>query len=131
MSERASLYLFKALSVGDDCLIFKISDEAMACFRGEHVGESIPPVECTLTQNDKCAERERRLLVVKKSKEMHAFVLSLLEQMMDPSSIIFERSQRSQMAHHPSDHAWYSCHCFEKDDAIEPLPFFHARLVAR
>mmetsp|Transcript_46065 Transcript_46065/g.74223 ORF Transcript_46065/g.74223 Transcript_46065/m.74223 type:complete len:247 (+) Transcript_46065:268-1008(+) len=74
--------------------------------------------EDTLRSNHCCTEPRPRLFDGDKSEQVHALVLSFLQERVDPTVIASHVAQRRQVPQHATRHAWYASHSLEEDDAV-------------
>mmetsp|Transcript_34099 Transcript_34099/g.106757 ORF Transcript_34099/g.106757 Transcript_34099/m.106757 type:complete len:230 (+) Transcript_34099:298-987(+) len=119
--ELAIVDLVDDVGVGLDCLLLEVPDKAMTKARAGDVGDKEEVHKDPLGSNDGCAESVAGLLELDKREQVHALVLSLLEQRVDPSMITIHATKRSEMAEHSCCHSWYRCYCLKEADATDDL----------
>ena len=57
---------------------------------------------------------------LKIEEQVHALVLRLLQQVMNPAMVALERAQTTQMSVHPTNHTWHASNGFKEDASIHP-----------
>ena len=96
-------------------LLFKVADKSVTFGRGQHIGEEVGIEEDALGHSNRQPEEYARVSQFKEEKEVHALVLCLLKQMMNPAVITFKCPKTSQMSLHATDHAWDTSDCFKEN----------------
>ena len=62
-----------------------------------------------LTEQHHAPEEEAWLAQLQEGEQVHALILSLLQQSVDPSIVLPHASQGSHVAQHPPNHPWDTC----------------------
>ena len=96
-------------------LLFKVADKSVTFGRGQHIGEEVGIEEEALGHGNRQPEEYSRVSQFEEEEEVHALVLCLLKQMMNPAVITFECPKTSQMSLHATDHAWDTSDCFKEN----------------
>ena len=111
--------------VGVHGLFFKIAHKPVAKRRRQHVGQEVGVEENTLATSDQHSVDNARVPQLQEEKQVHAFILCLLEQMMNPSVVSLQRSQTAQVPLHSTNHSWHSRNRLKKDNAVHPHTLIH------
>jgi len=62
-----------------------------------------------LAEKHQASEDEARLAQLQEGEQVHALVLSLLQQCVDPAIVTPHAAQRLHVAQHPTNHPWDAC----------------------
>mmetsp|Transcript_31849 Transcript_31849/g.105597 ORF Transcript_31849/g.105597 Transcript_31849/m.105597 type:complete len:204 (-) Transcript_31849:92-703(-) len=106
-------------------LLLQIARKAMAVARADHVCDRVPSEEDSLPSDDGHPKERARLAQRERDQQMHALVLRLGQQRVDPAMVPAHEPQRSHMPQHPCDHAGYACDRLQEDDAPQPVLLCH------
>eukprot|EP00960_Hanusia_phi_P009095 262805-Hanusia_phi.AAC.1 len=104
-----------------DCLLLEVAYKAMAEARTGYVGDEEEVHEDPLGGNDGRAESVAGLLELDEREQVHALVLGLLEQRVDPSVVAIHAAQRAEMTKHPRRHSRHRRHRLEEADSANDL----------
>jgi hypothetical protein len=58
-------------------------------------------------------------------EQVHALVLSFLQQVVDPPMVSFEGSETAQVSGHATDHSGNASHSLKEDNAVHPVALGH------
>ena len=106
VNEVAFVDLFEQDRIRMHGLFFEIADEPMAGRGSDHVGQKVRVEEDALGQSDNQSVNDSRISQLQEEEQVHALVLCLLKQVVDPAVVTLEGSQAPQVPLHAPDHAW-------------------------
>jgi len=89
----------------------------------EQIGQEIGIEEDCLGSCDKDSVYYARISEPQKEEQVHAFILRLLKQMMNPAVVALQSSQTAQVPLHSADHSWHASNRLQKDHAVHPATF--------
>jgi len=112
--------LFQEDCVGVHSLFLQVAYISVAARGCEQVHEEVEVEEDGLTSSNDQSVQNARIPHLKEEEEVHALVLRLLQQVMDPSVVTLQRAQATQMPLHATNHAWDTSDCLQEDDSVEP-----------
>ena len=114
-------------------LLLEVPHESVTRARGDHVGGEERVEEDALRAEDGESEPKPGLLEAHEREEVHALVLRLLEEGVDPPVVAREGAERDHVAQHGPDHSRDSGDRLQEDEPREPLLAGHrlTRSVAR
>lgn len=114
--------------VSEDSFFFQIADEAMAGAWRDEVRDEEGVEPYTLRAEHHETHEPARLSHLEECEQMHALVVRLLEQRLDPAIVALHAAHRVQMAKHASDHARYASYRLQKDKPTGRQLFSSQRL---
>lgn len=92
------------------CLFLQVTNETMTEFRVEQVGCEEGVHEYSLETDDESSFKNTWLSHVQEDYQVESFIISLFNQVMDPSVVSLHCPETSQMSAHPSNHARNTSH---------------------
>lgn len=128
--QAAGLDFLKTMGVSFYGFDFQTGHQSEAELGREQETEEVKVPENGLRQSNHEAHEQSGLADLQKSEEMHALVLCLSDEAMDPSTVALHRSQRTQMADRRPAEAWHAGDRLEEDHAREPAGFGGVELEA-
>lgn len=125
LRELPGLEVLDGEGVGEHGLLLEVADEAVAGARGHEVGEEHAVEEDALGAEDHEFHEPAGLGHLEECEEVHALVVGLLQQRLDPAVVPLHPSEAVEMAKHAGHHSWDASHGFEEHEPDEPLAFAH------
>lgn len=106
-------------------LFFQVAHEAMAGARGDEVGEEHGVEEDALGAQDHDLHEPAGLGHLEEGEQVHALVVRLFEQRLDPAVVALHPAQRVQVAEHAGHHAGDAGYGLQEHHADQPFPLAH------
>mmetsp|Transcript_1575 Transcript_1575/g.2183 ORF Transcript_1575/g.2183 Transcript_1575/m.2183 type:complete len:252 (-) Transcript_1575:39-794(-) len=120
MRQITLVHLLEQDSVGVDGLLLEVANVAMAGRWSDHICQEVGIEEEALAESDEQSVEDSRIPELQEEEKVHALVLSLLQQVVDPAVVALERPQAAQMALHAADHARHARYCLKENDSVHP-----------
>mmetsp|Transcript_5207 Transcript_5207/g.14012 ORF Transcript_5207/g.14012 Transcript_5207/m.14012 type:complete len:522 (+) Transcript_5207:63-1628(+) len=98
-----------------------VSHEAVTELGAHQVGEEEGAAKSKLREDDRGTEHGGRVLHLDEREEMHAFVVRLLEEEMQQTTIALHGTQALEVSADGGDHAWHGGDRLEEDHAVQDL----------
>ena len=95
----------------------QIRNKAVAEARRQQIGDEKERNERALRANDRGAEQLARLAQLQRCQEVHALILSVFHEGVNPAHVPFHAAERLQMAHASGHHAWHARHSLQENDS--------------
>jgi hypothetical protein len=77
--------------------------------------------EHPLCPQHSCPEQWSWLLELHEGEQVHALILSLLKQGVDPTLVTTHQAQGVKVAQHAGNHAWHTGHGLKEEHTLNPL----------
>ncbi|CRJ86145.1 hypothetical protein BN1723_000082 [Verticillium longisporum] len=106
VSSLAFLDLADAARVRVHGLLLEVADEAMRDLGRDEIRQEHAVEEDALGTDEHDLHEPARLRHLHKGQQVHALIVRLLEQRLDPAVVALHATKAAEMAEHASDHAW-------------------------
>jgi hypothetical protein len=100
-------------------LLLEVPDEAVDDLGGDEVGDEEAVEEDALRADDHGLHKPAGLAHLHKGEKVHALVVALLEEGLDPAVVAAHAAEAVEVAEHAAHHAWDAGYAFEEDEADE------------
>ena len=114
--------------VGDDGLLLEVADEAVARARRDEVGEEERVVPHPLRGEQHRAHEAARLRHGEEREQVHALVVGLFEEGLDPPVVALQPPDRVQVPQGCGHHAGDAGDRLEEDAPDQPFALVHGRV---
>lgn len=104
-------------------LLLKVPDEAVANLGADEVCDKHGVEVDALRADDEYLHEPARLAHLEEGQEVHALVVRLLEQRLDPAVVALQTPERVEVSQHAGHHARHGRDGLEEDETAEPLCF--------
>lgn len=113
----ALLYLVDTPRVGVHGFFLEVADEPVGDFRRDQVAEEHGVEEDALRSQDERLHEQTWFAHLHEGEQVHALIVGLFEEGLDPAVVPLEASERVQVSEHTGYHAGDAGDGFEEDEA--------------
>mmetsp|Transcript_34096 Transcript_34096/g.88482 ORF Transcript_34096/g.88482 Transcript_34096/m.88482 type:complete len:306 (-) Transcript_34096:283-1200(-) len=106
-------------------LLFEVTHSRVACLGEEDVQEHVRIEHDALPKKHHSTEKGARLAHLEERQQVHALVLRLLQQGVDPAVVALHPAQAVHVAEHAGHHPGHTGHGLQKDGSRHPLVRCH------
>mmetsp|Transcript_81951 Transcript_81951/g.171496 ORF Transcript_81951/g.171496 Transcript_81951/m.171496 type:complete len:234 (+) Transcript_81951:371-1072(+) len=123
--QSSTVDLLEQGGVGVHGLFLQVAHEAVAEAGADQIHDRVPSQENSLATNHQASEDRARLPQSESDQQVHALVLGLREQGMDPAVVAAHEAQGVQMSAHAGHHAWDASDGLKEDHSSQPISLSH------
>lgn len=125
----AVVNLLQDLGIGVNGFFLEVTNESVAHFRSNQVGKEVGIEKDTLPDSNSESHRDSRIPHSQEEEQVHALILSLLKQVMDPTMVTLESSKATQVTNHATNHTGNASDSLQKDRSVHPVSLSHSLRV--